>query len=567
MFALRYPSPGRLAPAATLLVSASVLLSGCAVGPVGQAPPAAISVQVAPATTAKISGTVAYSGNVTSRATINLIPRTSGQITVLNVDVGSTVKKGEVIAELDHAMQDAQVSQAEAGLAAAKARLSAVEAGPRAELVAQAEANLAAAHEGLTVMQAGGRAENVQAAQGNLDAALARLNSLQTGRAEGIAQATANLQAAQARLQELKDGPTSDQRHAAQLAVDQAKNAAYAADVQKDAACNPMYPKTGCDAAQAAAFAAHTGIEIAQSKLSSLTAGPTDQQLKQAQAAVDAAQAQLHLAEHPGSSNDLAAATAAVAAARAQVSLAKSPFTTADLAKAQAAVAVAEQQVKLAKAPFTQQDTDAAKAAVQQAEAALAVAKVAQDQAIIRAPIDGVISQKLLAIGALAQPATPIVTLVDPAVEIDVDVDASNLGDIQSGQAATITADALPGQTIKAQVSSIAPTIDPRTHAIRVRLTPTEGAAALKDGLLVKVTLITATHDGALVVPSNAIVQPNGQPTVFVVTGTTAAPVTIKTGLTDGTNTEITSGLSAGQMIVINGQDRLTTTQPVTVQK
>lgn len=567
MLALRWPFLGGLARAAAITISASMLIAACAPTPAGQAPPVLISVKTAPVESTNISGTVAYSGSVASRATVNLIPRAAGQITILNVDVGSVVKKGDVIAELDHAVQDAQVSQAEAGLAVAKAKLGTVEAGPRAELVAQAEANLTAARESFAALQQGGRVENVQAAQGNLDAALARLNSLQTGRAESIAQARANLQAAQARLQELKNGPTADQLHAAQLGVEQAKNAAYAADVQKDAACNPIYPKTGCDAAQAAAFAAHTGIEIAQSKLSALTAGPTAEQLQQAQAAVDAAQALVQIAEHPGSRTDLSAATAAVAAARAQVNLAKTPFSTADLAKAQAAVAVAEQQVKLAKAPFTRQDLDAAKAAVQQAEAAVALAKVAQDQAIVRAPIDGVISQKLLAVGALAQPATPIAVLVDPAVEVAVDLDAANLGGIQVGQAATITADSLTGQTINAKVSSIAPTIDPRTRAIRVKLTPTEVDSGLRDGLLVKVTLVTATHASALVVPASAIVQRNGQPTVFVLNGSTASPVTVTTGLTDGTNTEITNGLSKGQTIVISGQDNLTTAQTVTVQK
>jgi len=70
-----------------------------------------------------------------------------------------------------------------------------------------------------------------------------------------------------------------------------------------------------------------------------------------------------------------------------------------------------------------------------------------------------------------------------------------------------------------------------------------------------------------IVVPSSAIVQRSGQQTVYVVADGKATPQAVQTGLTDGSRTEVTSGLKAGQVIVVSGQDRLTTTQPVTVMK
>lgn len=561
-------NPQRALPrAVSLALVASALVTACAVNSPGQAPVAPVSVRVAPAQTANVSGKIAYSGNVASQATVNLIPKSSGQIVDLKVDVGTTVKKGDVIAQLDHAVQDAQVAQAQAALSAAQTKLATIQAGPRAELVAQAQANLAAAQESLKVMQQGGRTENVQAAQGNLSAALAHLQALQVGRDDAVAQAKANLAAAQAHLQDLKNGATPDAIKAAQLAVSQAKNAAYAADVSKDAACNPSYPKASCDAGQAAAFAAHTGVDVAQARLDGLLAGATKEQIAGAQAAVDAAQAQLQLVEHPGSANDLAAATAAVQVAQAQVKLAESPYTSADLAKAQAAVDVAQQQLKLTQTPFTKQDEDAAKAGVQQAQAALALAQVGLDQTTVVAPIDGIVSQKLQNVGALASPATPIVVLVAPSVEVDVAVDATSASSLQNGQAAVITSDALPGKSIDGSVTNIAPTVDAKTHTVQVKVTPKVADSGLKDGMLVQVTLVSATHNNAVVVPASAIVQRNGEATVYVVSGDQAKPVTVKTGLTDGTNTEITSGIQAGQQIVTSGQNQLTAAQTVSVLK
>lgn len=551
----------------SLALIVTALISGCVGTPAGQPPVTPVAVRTQTITPASISGTVVYSANVVSRDRVTVLPKVAGQITVLNVDVGSTVKKGDVIAELDHASLDAQVAQAQAAVAVANAKLATIEAGSRPETIAQAKANLKAAQETLKSMQAGGRVENVSAAEGSVAAAVAKLNSIEKGRDETIAQAKANLAAAQARLQQLKDGPTPQQIRAAELAVEQAKDAAFAADVQKDAACNPASPQALCKAAQAAADAAHTGVDQAQAQLNVLTSPPTETELAQAQAAVDAAQAQLDLAEHPGSASDIAAAQGAVQSARAQLALAKSPYSSADLAKAEAAVEVADQQLKLAEEPFTKQDEDAAKAAVQQAEAALEVATVARDAAIIKAPIDGVVSQKLLSVGSMAAPTTPIVTLIDPQVDVVVNVDVKYADDIHTDQPATIVADALPGRSIAGKVTTIAPAIDPQTRTLQVKVTPTDQKSGLKDGMLVQVSLATATHDGVIVVPSNAVVQRSGQPTVYVVADGKATPQAVQTGLTDGSKTEITSGLKAGQVIVVSGQDRLTTAQPVTITK
>jgi hypothetical protein len=54
---------------------------------------------------------------------------------------------------------------------------------------------------------------------------------------------------------------------------------------------------------------------------------------------------------------------------------------------------------------------------------------------------------------------------------------------------------------------------------------------------------------------------------VYVVADGVARPVGVRTGLSDGTKTEISSGLQGGQVVVVGGQDRLTAAQPVQIQK
>jgi RND family efflux transporter MFP subunit len=585
----------RLARILAVALVIPALIAACSTAPGGIAPVAPVSVKTAPIAPTNIVGKVTYSSNVASQAKISLLPKIAGQITVLNVEVGSVVKPGDVIAELDHASLDAQIDQAQAGLAAAKAKLATIQSGPRSEYVAQAQANLQAAQDNLTYMQGGGRPETIAAAQGGYaaaqggytaaqggyTAAQGRLQGLTQGRVEQVTQAKANLQAAQAKLQQIKDGPTSQQIAAGQLAVEQAKDASYAANVQKDAACNSRNPAAACNAAQAIAYAAQTGIDQANQQLKILTTPPSAEVIQQAQSAIDAAQAQVLIAQHPGSAADvtaaqgavasaqgaLATASGALASAQAQIDLAKSPYSTADLAKAQAAADVAKQQLSLAQTPYTQQDVDVANAAVQQAQAAVEVAQVSRDSAIVKSPVDGLVAERPLSVGALAAPTTPIVVIMDPKVDAVVNADAVQASSFKVGDAATITADTLPGKSIPATITQISPAVDPRARTVQFKVTPTSQDSGLKDGMLAQVTLVTAAHNGVLAVPSSAVVQRNGQPTVYLVSNGVASPVAVQIGLSDGTNVELTSGVQAGQLVVISGQDQLTAAQPVVVQK
>src|SRR5206468_4721306 len=127
--------------------------------------------------------------------------------------------------------------QTEAGLAAARARLATLQAGPRPETVAQAEAGARAARARVAALEQASRAEPIAQAQAGVDAARARLVGLRSPRPETVGQAEASVKAAEARLDGLKKGPTSEQVRSAEIAVEQAKNALYGVQTQKDGAC------------------------------------------------------------------------------------------------------------------------------------------------------------------------------------------------------------------------------------------------------------------------------------------------------------------------------------------
>ena len=117
--------------------------------------PAAIPITTAVVTQGSIAATLVYSGNVQARSTVNVVPKITGRVEQLMVDIGDEVRQGEVIAQLDRAALDAQVQQAEAAVTVAQARLAQVQAGSKAEDIEAAEASVRSAEARLDQARSG----------------------------------------------------------------------------------------------------------------------------------------------------------------------------------------------------------------------------------------------------------------------------------------------------------------------------------------------------------------------------------------------------------------------------
>lgn len=649
---------------------AILMVSGCAGVTPGSSSAGgsnAITVQVVKADTTTIDQSFTFTGDVKPSSSVDVLPKQSGRIVSEPVSVGSVVKAGDTIAQLDHVALDLSLEQAQAQLQGAQAKLATIQAGPRAENVAIAQVGVDNAQQKLQAMLNGSRQQQIDQAQQAVNAAQARLGALTNprpetvaqarlsvqqaqekldalqhprpetvqqaqlsldqvkqklatvqaaGRPEAIGQAQSNLQAAQARLQALKNGLRPEDVTTLQLAVSQAKNALLAAQATRDGLCNVPYSHVQfqCDAAQAQVNAAQTAVDQANANLAAKTAAPAQTDLQQAQAAVDQAQQalqlakspytaqdlqqaqnavsiaqqqlalaqkpaspqdlaqaqngvglaqqQLALASRPGSPQDVAQAQAAVAQAQDQLSLARQPYTDQDIALAKNAVAQAQQQLALAKQPYTEQDAQAAQAVVAQAQAAVDSIKQSIRDTTVTAPIDGVVTQKSLDVGAMAAaagpaPSTPIVTIATQAVKVQVPVDASQVTFLKQGQPATITGGSLGAASLPAVVTTIYPTGDPKNRTFAVDLAPKEQAAQLLPGTFVRVIVTTAEHQNVTAVPNAAVVQRAGKSYVFSVQDSVARLVPVGIGLASDQMTEITSGISPGAAVVVQGQQDL----------
>lgn len=342
-----------------------------------------------------------------------------------------------------------------------------------------------------------------------------------TAEVQNIATSQAALNDAQTALSKLLAGPTQEDVTQAQAAVDQAK-----------------------------------------AQLDKLKRGPTETDVAQAQAAVDQARAQLEKLQRGPLPSDVAKAQAAVDSARATLNdLLRGPKQT-DLQQAQATVDSAQATLRDLQAGAKPSDLATALAALRQAEAQRDLAQINLDKATLRAPFAGVLTQVNVVPGQITGGTTGGTTTSSTAFDlvddsqlfISVNVSESDVGSVQVGQPAIITLDSVPGQPQQGTVERINPvaTTTQNVTAFPVRITLTQNAAgSIRSGANATVQIVTNQRQNILIVPARAVTQISGQPAVTVLFNNSTFLVPIRTGITDGRNTEVISGLQEGDTVVV----------------
>jgi macrolide-specific efflux system membrane fusion protein len=172
--------------------------------------------------------------------------------------------------------------------------------------------------------------------------------------------------------------------------------------------------------------------------------------------------------------------------------------------------------------------------------------------ATLRAPIDGVVAEVNITKGFDA-PAGPAILVASTSFTVTTDVVESDLADIELGQKATVTVDAI-GAELEGTVTAISPTAsDSQTGVVSypVTITVANPPATARAGMSADVTITTATATNVLTVPSTALNGGEGQYAVMVLNadGTTRM-VPVDVGLVTNTMAEIKSGLDEGANVV-----------------
>ena len=119
--------------------------------------------------------------------------------------------------------------------------------------------------------------------------------------------------------------------------------------------------------------------------------------------------------------------------------------------------------------------------------------------------------------------------------------------------------DALGGARFTGTISRISPTVDPQTGTFRARVEVPDATRTLKPGMFARVNIVYERRQDALQLPRTAILDADGQQSVFVVASGKAEQRTIRTGLSNGGWIEVLEGLKGSEQVVTVGQAGLKT--------
>ena len=191
--------------------------------------------------------------------------------------------------------------------------------------------------------------------------------------------------------------------------------------------------------------------------------------------------------------------------------------------------------------------------------------------ATITSPIDGVVLSKSVEEGQTVAASFNTPELFKIAQDLTnmrvvADVDEADIGDVKEGERVTFTVDAYPDDTFEGSVTQVRQEATTTNNVVtyEVAISAPNAQLKLKPGLTASVTIYTAEKTGVLSVPSKAlrftptketvgnkkIVDCNGNNKVWILAGNEIKAVPVSIGMTDGTHTQIMSGLKEGQEII-----------------
>lgn len=217
-------------------------------------------------------------------------------------------------------------------------------------------------------------------------------------------------------------------------------------------------------------------------------------------------------------------------------------------------------------------------AAVVVARANLRVAEVALDQALIRAPFDGVVIARNANVGDTITPFSQaldskgtVVTVADMStLEVEADVGESSLSKIKVGQPCEIQLDAISGQRFEGIVNRIVPTMDRAKASILVKIKFVQPDARVLPDMSVKVAFLERKVDESdnkpvMAVPASAVIDVAGRKQVYVVENNKVTLKAVELGNAVANQIEV-RGLEVGTRVVVRPSAELSDGRTVSME-
>lgn len=209
-------------------------------------------------------------------------------------------------------------------------------------------------------------------------------------------------------------------------------------------------------------------------------------------------------------------------------------------------------------------DVEIAEAEVFQSQEALKEEKERLADTEIKAPFTGTMLRKFVDVGQVISSSmssfsdgTQLFSMANlERIYVDAMVDEVDIGRVFTGLTASAAVESLPGAVFSGTVERIAPKAEVQrtvtVFKVFVRVND-KNKAMLRPGMTADVRILAGLSKDSLLIPNEAVKLKNGKSGIYVLAGDVPVWREIKTGKTDGLQTEVISGLKEGEDVVTSG--------------
>ncbi len=489
----------------TLVTLGSVGLAGCSTSGTGSE----ADLYVVGAKRGNMNITISGSGNIEASEDAKLSFGVSGRVEKIYAEEGDRVSKGDMLAKLETDVLELAVTQARVALAERQVAVTQAEVALSGRQVAITQAEVA-----LTGQQVGVTQSEVALTEQQV----------------AVTQAQVTLETAEYNLYEAQDIYVWRDIRTAQSDVDEAQR--YLDDVlwALNQASGP-----GVEFKQKAVIHAQARLDTAEDILGAMLAGTDPQEVDIKNLEVELAQQSLKLA-------------------RQSEELARQSLVRQRQSEELARQALAQEQ---GSEELDRQSLELARQSVEEARESLEYAQKTLDRAIITAPFDGVVADVAPEEGDTVNSATQIIYLVDPGImELVLKMDEMDVPRVTLNQEAIISVDSLPSVNFEGRVTSIYPTpiVVGGVVLYKTKISfNVPDDSGIKVGMSAIADIVIGETKDVVLVPKQAIEKnEKGGTQVGVMVNGKIQKKPVVTGMNDGIYTEILSGLSEGESVIIN---------------
>lgn len=223
--------------------------------------------------------------------------------------------------------------------------------------------------------------------------------------------------------------------------------------------------------------------------------------------------------------------------------------------QAEGQLRTAEEHLKALQSVSKEEQIKTAAAQVQSAKAHLASQQTQVAYSRVVSPISGIVADRPLNAGEMANPGAPLITIVDISrVVARIEIPQAEASTVKVGQAATLTQPDSK-EEVEGKVSVVSPAADPSTTTVQIWIQIDNPGERLKPGTAMHAAIATEVYKAATVVPVAAILpgETGGTSVLTVSSDSIAHKRAVTLGVREGNQVQVLSGVNPGEEVVVVG--------------